>query len=664
MYQGGSAYVQQIFTDRCPWVLTSVDLQPCSVAISALDSDVSIKGWNWNHNSHNRGATYPIPLARDGKATKIPLRPNDTVCLGDLEIVVELSSIIDIESSPYITGEETEAGSARVNGGGSNLQTDKLGPAVDDTSPLLSREPVAISETPAASPNRTEQQSELVSGIAQDAMQGREDSQAWGTDENVRTVLHTIRAESRRTQGTIPSATTHPPQHEVSEAEGQGFLDTPSKPSGPPEKNQHHENHERIFEHEGENAEATMATDCLDDATMDSEPVHGDTQTRNTADADMLISAASPRERNPSPVELNNTFEFLTPSKADMEDMTAGTVPRYLQKRSERAKVGDAKTGESQDSMQGTVMVEPHSNPPEAIPNNEPERSALRTPLPRPRLEKLSNTTRPSEGLTSSFKSSKSEDPEFSTEPASSLRSTRSRDHQMRSGSLSPAVAMRVLFASSTAADKSEPFMKFLTRHGVQRATSVAGSDVLCVGKTAELKRTANLISAVALGKDIITDNWVSDCAKQGKLLDLTSYQAKDPPRETEWRTTLSEAIDRSRQGVKPLSGYWIYFTPNAKANLGKASAELKDICFQAGAESIHSSIPAGNPSHPQSSVVIAIEGDKDLEKLHANGWRTYSKDVITFGVLRGHLDLDSEEFLVTQNTRSSTTKNSKKRKR
>ncbi|KAL8820658.1 MAG: hypothetical protein Q9191_007469 [Dirinaria sp. TL-2023a] len=643
-------------------ILTSVDLQPCSVAISAFHSNVSIKGWSWNHHSPNKEAAYPIPWARDEKAIKIPLRPNDTVCLGNLEIIVEISSIIDIESSPYVDGEEAEAGPPRTNGGG---ETEGLGPAIGDTSPLLSRERIAVGETPVASPNCTEQQSELVSEIAQDVMQGKDDSQAWGTDENVRSVLHTIRAEGRRTQRTTPPATTQPPQHEPSDPEGQGILDTPSKPSRPPGNNQRLEG--PGAERESDHAEANVAPDCLDDATTESESVHDDTQTRNTADADMLISAASSRERSSSPAELISLSEVLTASKANMENTTIGTTPCYLQKGSKRAKILETTTEESQDSMQGAVVVERRSSPSEAKTKNEPESSTVRTPSSGTHLEKPSSVTRLSERLSSSFKSSKSLARDDSTEPSSSQRSMRSRDHPMPSGSPSPSAAMRIVFASSTTVDKSKTFMKFPTRNGVQQVTSVAGSDVLCVGKTAELKRTANLISAVALGKDIITDNWVSDCAKQGKLLDLADYRAKDPPREAEWRTTLSDAIDRSRQGVKPLSDYLIHFTPNAKANLGKGFVELKDICMQAGAKSVKTSVPGEkSPSDPPTSIVIAVEGDKDLEKLHANGWRAYSKDLITFGVLRGHLDLDSDDFvvIVQKNPGSSTAKSNKKRKR
>ena len=644
---------------------TSV-LHPGSVAIAALDSDISIKGCSWNTISHGQGVTYPIPQARDGQAITIPLHPNDTICIGEFEMVVELCGIIDIESSPCNGVEQAGRTPPQVNGIDSIVDTEKLEHPVDNTSRRLSAEEVAVDETPTASYSRTETWSELVSTIAQNAMRGKDDSQTWGADPNLRMVLDTIRGEGRHSQPTPPLSTTPSPQAGILDAH-QGISETPLKPSSPVDKHEHQGDLENSAGQEADHVEPAAAPDHSDNATTDSESVNDDTQTRTIAGADVLISAASSREDNPGLSELPNPSEVLTQTKADMEDTVESSVPHYLQRGSKRAKIGDSKTGESQDSMQGAIIVERHSEPPDAIPQNEPERSTtphtVQTPLSIPHLEELPSMTRLPESLASSFKSSKSTARQDSSEPASSLRSTRSGDHQMSQGSPSPAANMRVVFASSTTVDKSKVYMKFLARNGVQRATSVANSDVLCVGKNTELRRTANLISAVALGKDIITDDWVSDCAKQGKILGLADYRAKDPEREAEWGTTLSAAIERSRRGVRPLSDCCICFTPGAKAQLGKGFAEIKEICLQAGAKSIQSSTPAGSPSDPPTSIVISTEGDKDLETLHANGWRTYSKDLLTFGILRGQLDLDHDEFLIKQNTgpTNPSTKNKKR---
>lgn len=74
-----------------------------------------------------------------------------------------------------------------------------------------------------------------------------------------------------------------------------------------------------------------------------------------------------------------------------------------------------------------------------------------------------------------------------------------------------------------------------MSSHGVRQVKDVADADILCVGKDSELKRTSNLITAVACGKHIVTDNWVTDSAEQGKLLDPKDYHAEDPEREQEW---------------------------------------------------------------------------------------------------------------------------------
>ena len=112
--------------------------------------------------------------------------------------------------------------------------------------------------------------------------------------------------------------------------------------------------------------------------------------------------------------------------------------------------------------------------------------------------------------------------PSISASPYSSMRSTRSAARDERD-CLSPNnTDMRIVFASSSSAGNSKPFLKFLSKKGVKVVQSVHDCTVLCVGK--ELKKTSKLILAVVLGKDIITDNWVTDSVNGDDLLSLVPY--------------------------------------------------------------------------------------------------------------------------------------------
>lgn len=131
-----------------------------------------------------------------------------------------------------------------------------------------------------------------------------------------------------------------------------------------------------------------------------------------------------------------------------------------------------------------------------------------------------------------------------------------------------------------------------------------------------------------------------------------------------EWGTTPSDAVKRGRQGVRALNDWTIHLTPNTKAKLGKGFSELKQICLQAGAKSVQATTPKQGPQELPQTLAIAIEEDKDLELLRANGWHSYSKEIITYSVLRGSLDLSSDEFSIEKPKAKPPSSTSKKRKR
>lgn len=175
-------------------------------------------------------------------------------------------------------------------------------------------------------------------------------------------------------------------------------------------------------------------------------------------------------------------------------------------------------------------------------------------------------------------------------------------------------------------------------------------------------------------GKQIITDEWARDSFGKGHLQDVNGYLARDPEREREWGVDLSEAIRRGKNNVKPLAGHDIYFTGNAKKELGALGySELKEIALLAGSNAVRvgSSIQKiaidikmrkrqGEEDDPVI-VIIALslsqnhgEKEKDKEKDKDNDLddltniRCYSKDIITLSALRGVLDTKSDEFVIS----------------
>ena len=364
-----------------------------------------------------------------------------------------------------------------------------------------------------------------------------------------------------------------------------------------------------------------------------------------------IMSSVDGLKEPPKPAEAANT-EVTEQLLIETDIVKAEHKDAQPQVTNVPGATGQRPSGMTDDSSHCSPTSKREASVLEQSPNMGNRGSTIQVEIP---------TRRRASYVTPSSKKRKLASSRDSAEPTSSNRSTRSNPRES-SSAMNPAHAnMKVMFASSTSSDKSPQFMKFLGKQGVKTVKSVADCTILCVGKSAELKKTSNLILAIASGKEIVTDEWISRSAAKGELLDNDDFLAKDPKREAEWGTTLSDAIERGRQGVKALLGYTIHFTPSARKELGKGFSDIKEIAVFAGAECIKATVPRKDPEESPMTVVIAVDDDDELPSLEERSWKAYSKEIITLSVLRGNLELESDEFLVSL---KPTAKGGKARKR
>ena len=249
-------------------------------------------------------------------------------------------------------------------------------------------------------------------------------------------------------------------------------------------------------------------------------------------------------------------------------------------------------------------------------------------------------------------------------EPKSSMRSIRSLSKENLNSNPSQSVGLKILFASSTSVDSSKQFMRWLEKRGVKQVFNMADCTALCVSRSSELKKTSKLILAVLHGKQIVTDDWVTQSISAGKLLDLEDFKASDPRREAEWRINLDQAIERGRHMTpKPFDGWTIAFTSAAKKDAGtNGFNDLKEIALYAGAKSCSCVLPKKPPKQNPSTLVIACQNDPASETLQGT-WRLFSREIIGLTILRGQLDIESDEFLVRSEPGVSKRKEDRKRK-
>lgn len=145
------------------------------------------------------------------------------------------------------------------------------------------------------------------------------------------------------------------------------------------------------------------------------------------------------------------------------------------------------------------------------------------------------------------------------------------------------------------------------------------------------------VIQAIALGIPIVTDKWLSESAKAEAFLDLSSFKPSVVEQETEWGFSLENVWGAAQT---PFKGYSIYFTPTLRKTYSNFQ-EMDRVCQTVGAK-----VVSKRTGKTDKVIVLAIEkGDPDADKMMADGETCYHKDLLTTSILRGSLDLDSDEF-------------------
>ena len=354
-----------------------------------------------------------------------------------------------------------------------------------------------------------------------------------------------------------------------------------------------------------------------------------DTQNSDTVRGDILWQLASQVPRSSQPLEESDSEEYsptASPSAARMKaNGSTTTVDRPTDTVADSAR---------QTSTRSTFHVN--------VPNFEGNPQTVKlTPAEKPSLPGSKVPSRMNSASTGNVGASSSEQGE------------------------TPSVSggFKVLYSSNSSVSDSPRIKSELARrHQVVEVKKVADCDFFCVAVDKKLKKTANLILAVAMGKPVVSDVWARKSAQEEILLDPMNYLAKDPESEALWGIDLEEASKRGEKHLTLLKNKKILVSPKAWIELGSGIKDLQEIARYAGAASIEFRSPSASDNTLQT-IVITSDNDPDFSYYHGDlGWRCFSKDIITTGVLRGKVDTSSDEFLITDP--SSQGSQGKKRKR
>lgn len=165
---------------------------------------------------------------------------------------------------------------------------------------------------------------------------------------------------------------------------------------------------------------------------------------------------------------------------------------------------------------------------------------------------------------------------------------------------------------------------------------------ILCIG--GGLKKTSKILSAVALGKPIVSDKWAQECAKVKGRLDIEPFLARDKTREEEW-----DVPGRWSAGESPcgdmLKGYTLYVTPSLKKDYGSGFKAIEDLAKLVGVKKVVSKPSRAAPPDGEDVILMGLsKGDIDAVALHKEGRKIYEKELLPISILRGELSLDNFE--------------------
>ena len=201
---------------------------------------------------------------------------------------------------------------------------------------------------------------------------------------------------------------------------------------------------------------------------------------------------------------------------------------------------------------------------------------------------------------------------------------------------------LKVFYASSSKVILASGNKAKLTRLGVFQAQVVPDCNIFCTDSGSPLVKSPNLLHALALGKPIVSDDWLQHSIDVNMLKDYTHYLTKDVTRERQWKCKLRESHDKYRNGFKPFDEMTVAITPGLKSELGDLYEGICTVALAAGAEEATSRTPRRS-ENAEEMIWLAKERDPLLDQL--DGQQVFKKDLVTMSVLRANLDLESDEF-------------------
>lgn len=378
-------------------------------------------------------------------------------------------------------------------------------------------------------------------------------------------------------------------------------------------------------------------------------------------DALMKRDAKLEADDSSAPVTAKRRGRKRAAESMEVEEAVEEEAPPTVKSKSRKR----SKTVESDEVSTGTASVRRSTrtaNTPKPKPAPRASRSTRKKEVDNLANESISNNTQYTFPDATSDAEEEEEDEAVPKTPApskSKRKAPSTAKRATKASTPSPASATRtskeytgppprIVFSNSTLSS-SKPVAAFLRTHSGRIIDSP--SDPACnflVVAPGELKRTPKLTIAVALGRSVVEDTWLSESRAAGVILDPDAFVPASGP--DDWGRSLPDAIAAGRAGRNAvLAGYTVYLTSALVAYLRKTPGQdeaLTDACRAAGAVAILKKPPRHDRGDGELGVVLGHGDDKEVPPLAKTFWQVYETQVVAMSVLRGKLAL-TEEFRI-----------------
>ncbi|KAI4673032.1 uncharacterized protein J4E78_001536 [Alternaria triticimaculans] len=395
-------------------------------------------------------------------------------------------------------------------------------------------------------------------------------------------------------------------------------------------------------------------------------PEEAQSEGDGTKDPAVNVAKSQPRATPQLSNQRSTTVIQETPTAA----RTGNVTDIYEADVQEAEAFSTARTGESQDQMQPQLPLNARTSSPRV---HIPSRSAKK----RTRsladeadadASKSDNGTFAGPSKRAKTSDSDTEDsrlsnvdvaqPEQSAPPRSQRGSQRSISNTTVREDYDGPVS-RVACSNSTIT-KASAAVKFLKKQGGAFVENLADDfNVLCV-RDGDLQKTTKVLYAIARGIPIVTDQWLLESASAKRLLAVSAFKPSIPKQEEEWKIKLDDILEKPQT---PFTDFTVHFTKSLKTRYASSFSDIEAVCKAAGATSVTS----GATKIKKTGNTIALAADEDdveAQKLIKEGTTCYTKDFFTYSILRGVVDLESDEFKIEGAAAGETPSKEQKKKR